>query len=95
MLQNIEAKTYKRNDLGTKRVGFIANEIERHLPDDCDNIVGHGVYEGQSILTMDYSRLTPILWTLAKKQQEVIANLTTRLDALEKPKKKGANKIPG
>ena len=67
--------------MGTKRVGFIANDILEYLPDERGNVLGNAVYEGHGILTLDYSRLTPILWTLVK-------DLSTRVQALESPKTK-------
>jgi len=84
MLTNVEAKTYNRIDIpGNKRVGFIANDIKANLPTDCNNILGNAVYQSQGILTMDYSRLTPILWTLTKSQQATIEELSKRVEALE------------
>jgi len=74
-----------------RRLGFLANELSEALPSHISNVVIMG-QDGK--LKMDYSRLSTILWSVAKTQQEQIENLTTRLDALEKPKKKGANKIP-
>ena len=84
MLENINAKTYSRVDMGgVKRVGFIANDIQANLPEECGNVLGNAVYNGNAILTLDYSRLTPFLWQIAKKQQELITDLSTRVQALE------------
>ena len=70
MLENIDAKTYTRIDMGgVKRVGFIANDIQANLPDECDNVLGNSVYNGNAILTLDYSRLTPFLWQIAKNNK--------------------------
>jgi len=75
MLNNIEAKTYTRTDLETtdKRIGFIAQDIQQWLPSEITNIT---MPVSDSILGLDYSRLTPILWTLVK-------DLSTRVQALE------------
>ena len=82
MLNNIEAKTYTRTDLDTtdKRIGFIAQDIQANLPEEFKNVLGtvYGNVNGV-LLGLDYSRLTPILWTLVKKQQELITNLESRL----------------
>jgi len=79
MLNNIEAKTYTRTDLDTtdKRIGFIAQDIQANLPEEFKNVLGtvYGNVNG-ALLGLDYSRLTPILWTLVK-------DLSTRLEALE------------
>ena len=84
MLQSIEAKTYQRTDLETtaKRVGFLSQDVQQ-FSTEFPNLTAP---ISESILGLDYSRLTPILWTLAKKQEEDIENLTVRLTALEKPK---------
>ena len=84
MLNNIEAKTYTRTDLNTtdKRIGFIAQDIQANLPEEFNNVLGtvYGNVNG-ALLGLDYSRLTPILWTLVK-------DLSTRVQALESPKTK-------
>ena len=38
------------------------------------------------LLKVDYSRLTSILWSVSKKQQELITSLQSRVEALEAPK---------
>ena len=89
MLNNIEAKTYLRTDLDTtdKRIGFIAQDIQANLPEEFKNVLGivYGNVNG-ALLGLDYSRLTPILWTLVKKQQELITNLESRVQTLETTK---------
>ena len=40
------------------------------------------------LLAVDYSRLTAVLWSVAKTQQELIKDLSTRVQALESPKTK-------
>ena len=89
MLNNIEAKTYTRTDLDTtdKRIGFIAQDIQANLPEEFKNVLGtvYGNVNG-ALLGLDYSRLTPILWTLVKKQQELITSLESRVQALESTK---------
>ena len=82
MLKNIEAKTYTRTDINTadKRIGFIAQDIQQWLPNEFANITAP---VSESILGLDYSRLTPVLWTIARKQQQVIEDFSARLVALE------------
>ena len=84
MLTNIEAKTYTRTDLDTtdKRIGFITQDIQANLPEEFKNVLGtvYGNVNGP-LLGLDYSRLTPILWTLVR-------DLSTRVQALETPKTK-------
>ena len=87
MLKNIEAKTYTRNDLETtdKRVGYIAQDVQQWIPEEFANVLGvvYGNVNGP-LVGLDYSRLgSPILWTICKKQQEQIEQLTARVEALE------------
>ena len=94
-LSTVSAQTYTRIDTGEQRCGFIAQDIQAALPEGCGGVLGNAIgYDGFGILTLDYSRLTTFLWQIAKKQQEMITDLTARVDAMEKPKKKGSNKIP-
>jgi len=86
MLKNIEAKTYTRNDIETAdtRVGYIAQHVQQFAPPEFTNLTAK---ISEDILGLDYSRVgSPILWTICRKQQEQIENLTARLTALEKPK---------
>jgi hypothetical protein len=81
----VEVMTYERNDLdGAKRVGFIAQDIETALlgHEYFQHIVGEGTLqrtedsEVEVIKTVDYARLTAILWGVCK-------NLEKRIDELE------------
>ena len=90
MLKNIEAKTYTRNDLETtdKRVRYIAQHVQQFAPPEFTNLTAQ---ISEDILGLDYSRVgSPILWTICRKQQEDIENLTNRILALETPKTKTA-----
>jgi hypothetical protein len=85
IFDNVEVKTYERNDLnGQKRVGFIANEFEAVLPDYAKHIVGTGSLkrsedaEEEEIRTLDYGRLTSILWSVCKNLQRRIEVLESR-----------------
>ena len=81
IFDGVEVKSYERNDLDNQeRTGFIAQELEALLPESCRHIVGEGTMETeageQTIKTVDYARLTTILWSVCK-------GLQRRLDALE------------
>ena len=79
ILENINAKTYTRNDLNNeKRVGFISNEFDEKLNDDMKNIIGSlKNEEGEhQTTTLDYARLTTILWSVCQ-------NLNERIKVLE------------
>ena len=79
LLENINAKTYTRNDMNNeKRVGFISNEFDEKLNDDMKNIVGSNKDNdgNHDTTTLDYARLTTILWSVCQ-------NLNERIKLLE------------
>ena len=61
-----------------KRVGFISNEFDEKLNDDMKNVTGSlKNEEGEHITTtLDYARLTTILWSVCQ-------NLNERIKVLE------------
>ena len=96
ILENVNAKTYKRNDLNDNksRIGFIAQDIQANLNDKWSNLIGinkHGsdmqgcddMIEDKETLTLDYSRLTTILWNICQNQEKRIKDLQNRLQLLE------------
>ena len=81
MLQNINVKTYTRNDMeeGNKRKGFIAQDVKNNLPEKFDNIIKAITGEGEEeLLTMDYARMVCILWKAVQNQEERIKQLEGR-----------------
>ena len=88
LLSNISPKEYTRTDTNTQRIGFIANDFDEHVPDTWrDSIVGTAMINqttdeegnttgGEEIKTLDYSRLTAVLW-------KVCQDLQARVEALE------------
>ena len=81
MLQNINVKTYTRNDMeeGNKRIGFIAQDVKHNLPEKFDNIIRAITDEGEEeLLTMDYARMVCILWKVVQNQEERIKHLEGR-----------------
>ena len=79
LLENINAKTYKRHDMNNdKRVGFISNEFGEILNDDMRNIIGSLKDDdgNHDTTTLDYARLTTILWSVCQ-------NLNERIKVLE------------
>ena len=71
ILEAVEAKTYTRNDLNNApKFGFIAQEMESAVMDkphyQC--LVGSTEPDGEepSLKTLQYDRLTSILWTCVK-----------------------------
>ena len=95
IFDSVEVKTYERNDglLGS-RIGFIAQDFQKSIDNDSkfQNIV-YPIYTEPPLIGLDMSRLTTLLWGVCKKQQQDINDLNARVIALEKPKKKGSNKM--
>ena len=84
MLRQASAKTYQRTDMpGTgSRLGFIAQDVEAACPSAWSNLVGTSQYSKEQrgaeteIKTLDYARLTAVLWQCTR-------NLLARVEALE------------
>jgi hypothetical protein len=78
-------KVYERTDMPGQRVGFIAQHIQSSAPPEFANLWGtRPGADGQELLTIDYSRIAScVLWGVVKLQQAKIADLTSRLEALE------------
>jgi hypothetical protein len=90
LFDNVEVKTYKRNDTETEltRLGFIAQDIQQHSSNEWENLVRSFLFEQEDKtqverLGLDYSRLTCVLWGVCKNQQKQITDLTARVTALE------------
>ena len=68
-------KCYDRTDVPHKsRLGFVAQDFEGA------GVTGTARREDRELMTLDFSRLTAVLWNVCKRLQ-------ARVDALEKPKK--------
>jgi len=77
MLEAVASKTYRRNDLDDegRRIGFIAQDLRDNAP-AAFNVWAPTTADGVEILTVDYARLSAILWGVCR-------NLNARLAALE------------
>jgi hypothetical protein len=84
MLKAVSARTYERLDrpgTGT-RLGFIAQEVQAAAPPKFAKLVGstmHAATEADKeteILTVDYARMSAVLWTCCR-------SLLERVEALE------------
>ena len=68
-------KRYDRADVDQKdRLDFLAQDLQN------GGVTGKTMWGGEELLTLDYGKLTAVLWGVCKKLQ-------ARVDALEKPKK--------
>ena len=93
MLRSLSARTYQRTDLSdtSTRLGFIAQEVAASLPaaGTFANIVGSMQYapaegdEPREILTVDYARLSAVLWQCCKRLDSDVTSLLQRVEALE------------
>ena len=81
----ISPKTYVRTDLGeqpddtTRRLGFIAQDVQAALPERISNIV----FAREELLQVDYSRMSCILFGAVQALQARNEALQARLEALE------------
>ena len=75
-----EVKTYTRTDVEGKRLGFIAQDIQKNKPKDIDNLVFMSYQQDQPLLALDYSRLVAVLWGVCKKQQKQIDDLIAKVN---------------
>ena len=82
---NIDVKTYIRNDINTDkyRLGVIAQEVEANIDNDKrSNLVSEFQMEGhdETLKGVDYSRLTLILWGYCKKLETRVQQLETQIN---------------
>ena len=90
MLENINVKTYTRNDMGegNKRLGFIPQDVKAHLPDKFDNIIGSNIItdeqgeNSKEIMTMGYARMVCVLWKIVQNQNERIKALEIKVQKI-------------
>ena len=83
---NASPKNYRRTDLGSeRRLGFIAQELEQHLPSEWTNLVWQTkttTEENQTLFedfrSLDYSRLVCVLWKVVQSQEARIAMLENK-----------------
>ena len=80
VLGQIQGCTYEREDLGQRRLGLIADEVEDAIDQlAIDNVVGSKWHEGEEYKSLDYSRLValliPAVNTLSARVQKLDARL--------------------
>ena len=88
IFERVHPKKYERKDLqNERRIGFVSQDFERALPNDFpQNIVSPN--DSGTLLFLDYSRLSTILWGCCKFQQQQITQLSARVSALESKRRK-------
>ena len=97
-IKNVKVKTFKYKDDKYKTndtYGFIAQELKEHLPKECKNIVKENKVknEDETFLSINYMKLSVVLWKCCQEQQSKIEHLEARLfeveDILKELKGKG------
>ena len=87
-IKNVKVKTFKYKDDKYKtndNYGFIAQELQKHLPKECKNIVKENKVknEDETFLSINYMKLSIVLWKCCQEQQSKIEHLESRLFELE------------
>ena len=88
-VKNVKVKTFEYTDEKYKnndKYGFIAQELLEHLPKEFDNIVKETKPkkdEGEAYLSINYMKLSIVLWKCCQEQQSKIEHLEARLFELE------------
>jgi hypothetical protein len=92
VFNNLHTKTFVRNDIpenlenNVRSVGFVAQDLQKTLPASFSNLVHETEnYKGtdKTILSIDYSVLTSVLWEVVRSQSTQIQTLSDRLAAIE------------
>ena len=83
-IKNVKVKTFKYKDDKYKtndNYGFIAQELKEHLPKECKNIVKENKVknEDETFLSINYMKLSVVLWKCCQEQQSKIENLESSM----------------
>ena len=106
-IKNVKVKTFKYKDDKYKTndtYGFIAQELKEHLPKECKNIVKENKIknEDETFLSINYMKLSVVLWKCCQEQQFKIENLEASMYEMmedikelkgKKPKAKAKSKV--
>ena len=88
-IKNVKIKTFEYKDEKYKnsdKYGFIAQHLQKHLPKEFNNIVRETkikTEEGEEYLSINYMKLSVVLWGCCQEQQSKIEHLEARLFELE------------
>ena len=84
-VKNVKIKTFEYKDEKYKdsdKYGFIAQHLQKHLPKEFDNIVKETKPkkdEGEAYLSINYMKLSVVLWGALQEQIELVSKLESRL----------------
>lgn len=81
ILKSIEPKTFrlkKEKEIGMNKnhIGFVAENVEEHMPEELENIVN---VNQDGIKTLNYIKLNAFLWGAVREQQDKIEHLESRM----------------
>ena len=78
LVRAIQPQTYRRTGIGSdaRRIGYIAQDWQRELPEDFRNIMGSSLDKDGPLLALDYSRIVPVL-------HAALRSALARIEALE------------
>lgn len=83
LVKSVEPKSYVRNDIegSGRRIGFIAQEIQAAATGDLSAIIGEadGDHAADHYLTVDYPKLTTVLWSVCQNLLKRVEELENRL----------------
>ena len=88
-VKKVKIKTFEYKDEKYKnsdKYGMIAQDLRAHLPKECKNIVKETKPkkdEGEAYLSINYMKLSLVLWGCCQEQQSKIEHLESRLFELE------------
>jgi len=73
----VDVKSYLRTDLQQRRVGFIAQDVQAAASGDWACLLGSTPSDDpeETLLTLDYARLTTVLWGVVKELSARVAQL--------------------
>jgi hypothetical protein len=85
LLDNVKAKTYMRSDktgdaAGETHIGFIAQDVEKVVKNTkFKNLVSEIEWNEKDILTLNYTKMVPILFSIIKDLSERVKELEKRI----------------
>ena len=80
ILKQIKSYTYERDDIGERRLGCIADEVESSIEQlAIDNVVSTKWHKDDQYKTLEYSRLVSLLIPVVNKLSQEVEDLESRL----------------
>ena len=79
-LRQIKSYTYEREDIGERRFGLIADEVESAIDQlAIDNVISSKWHKDDQYKTLDYSRLVSLLIPAINTLPKRVADLESKL----------------